>query len=291
MNINPVTKPNTGAKSNLPRVGGEILDGPTKATEEPVPLHALLTRPVVVSVANYGMIALLEITALTLIPLIWSTSVEFGGLGMSPASVGLCMAGFGFLNGIFQFVAFPYIVARFSPRRVFIASTLCYLPIYLLFPFENLAMRHPSRGASVVAGLLIILQLVAMTFSDMGFSKSPGTLPLLCVRSLKWCVDPPRHDIYVHILCRAQQAVSRRYEWSCADDCLDPAYGRTSGRLVAVCILTAQQHIGGKLCVCRAIRLGVGWAGRRFEDSEEHGETWTVDLRKKRQVEFDTHAH
>ena len=174
MNINPVTKPNSGAKSDLSRVGGEILDGPTKDTEEPVPLRALLTGPVVVSVANYGMIALLEITSLTLIPLIWSTSVEFGGLVMSPASVGLWMAGFGLLNGIFQFVAFPYIVARFGPRRVFIASTLCYLPIYLIFPFENLAMRHHSRGASVVAGLLIIPQLVAMTFSDMGFSKSPA---------------------------------------------------------------------------------------------------------------------
>jgi MFS family permease len=162
---------------------GEILDGPVKETEKPVPLRALLTRPVVVSVVNYGMIGLLEMTAGALIPLIWSTSVEFGGLGMGPASIGLWLAAFGFMNGIFQFVAFPSIVGRFGPRRVFIASVLCFLPVYIMFPFENLALRHSSRGVSVVAGLLITLQLLGIAFSDMGFSTLPGTL--LCVRSLK----------------------------------------------------------------------------------------------------------
>ena len=282
MNIDPITKPNIEVNSNLPHAGaGEILDGPAKDTEKPLPLHALLTRPVVVSVVNYGMIALLEIAAGSLIPLVWSTSVEFGGLGMSPASIGLCMAAFGFLNGFFQYIAFPRIVGRFGPRRVFITSILCFFPAYILFPFENLAKRHSGRGASVVVGLLIIMQLFVIAFSDMGFSKLPGTS--LCVRPLKWC-GFPRLGVYVHILRCAEQAVSRRYEWRRADDGLDPAHGRTSCSCVAVCILTAQQHIGGKLCVCRAIRHGVGWAGRRFEASEEYGETWTVDLRKQKKA-------
>ncbi|KAI9452887.1 MFS general substrate transporter [Lactarius psammicola] len=171
VNCDPIMKPSTEVNSGLSRVGaGEILDGPVKDTEKPLPLRALLTRPVVVSVANYGMIGLLEMTAGALIPLIWSTSVEFGGLGMSPASIGLCMAGYGFMNGVFQFIAFPRIVGRIGPRRIFIASIFCFLPVYIMFPFENLALRHSSRGANVVAGLLIILQLSAIGLSDMGFS-------------------------------------------------------------------------------------------------------------------------
>jgi len=264
-------KPNTEANSDFPRVGaGEILDGPVKDTEKPLPLRALLTRPVVVSVANYGMIGLLDMTAGALFPLIWSTSVEFGGLSMSPASIGLWMAGYGFMNGIFQFVAFPRIVGRFGPRRVFIASVLCFIPVYIMFPFENMALRHSSHGANVVAGLLIMLQLLAISFSDLGFSTLPGTL--LCVRLLTWC-ESSRLDIYVHILCFPQQAVSRRYEWSRADDGLDSAHCRTSCCCVAICILTGQQHLGGKLYVCRAARRCVGWAGRRFAASEEHVET------------------
>src|ERR1700677_1788628 len=105
-------EPSIEVPSDLPRVRKERKDGAMKATEKPLPLHALLTRAVVVSVANYGMIGLLEIIAGALIPLVWSTPVEFGGLGMSPASIGLWMAGYGFLNGIIQFVAFPPIVGR-----------------------------------------------------------------------------------------------------------------------------------------------------------------------------------
>jgi len=118
-------------RHNTENVGdGEILDGPANLgdMDKPLPLRALLTRPVVVSVANFGVIGLLDVIGGTLIPLVWSTSVEFGGLGMSPASIGLWIAAFGLVNGIFQFVAFPPTVGRFGLRRVFIASVLCFFP-------------------------------------------------------------------------------------------------------------------------------------------------------------------
>jgi len=134
----------------------------------PLPLRALLTRPVVVSIANYCVIALLDIIGGALIPLVWSTSVEFGGLGMNPASIGLWMGGYGLINGVFQFVALPRVIGRFGPRRVFITSILCYVPIYMMFPFENLALRHSSHGLYPIAGLLIMLQLTATSLSSMG---------------------------------------------------------------------------------------------------------------------------
>ena len=125
----------------------------------------------VVSVANYGMIALLESTSATLLPLVWSTSVEFGGLGMSPASIGMWIGGFGFVICIFQLVAFPPLVRRFGPQRVLIASVIFYFPVYSLFPVENLALRHSSRSMNPVTALLIILQLLSMSASTMGFGK------------------------------------------------------------------------------------------------------------------------
>ena len=164
-------KPNTGVSSG-PQVGaGEISDGPAKDTDGPLPLRALLTRPVVLSVSNYGMLALLEMTTSTLLPLVWSTSVEFGGLGMSPASIGLWLGGFGFLSCIFQLVAFPPLVRRFGPRRLFITSVILYFPVNSLFPVENLALRHSSRALNPAAVLLIILQLSALTVAAMAFGK------------------------------------------------------------------------------------------------------------------------
>ena len=150
---------------------GEIMDGSMDDDEEkPMSLRDLLTRPVVISVANYGLIGLLEMIAGVLIPLVWSTPVEFGGLSMSPASIGLWMAGYGFLNGVFQFVAFPHIVERFGPRRVFIVSISAFAPMYLMLFFENLTLRYVVGSASLTV-MLIILQLSSIAIADMGFSK------------------------------------------------------------------------------------------------------------------------
>ncbi|KAI9437152.1 MFS general substrate transporter [Lactarius indigo] len=170
VNSGPITKPNTVIESDIPQVGeGEILDGPVKDQERPLPLRALLTRPVVVSIANYCMISLLDIITIALIPLVWSTSVESGGLGMSPASIGLWISGYGITNGVFQFVAFPHFVGRFGPWHVFIACIVLFLPVYIMFPLESLASRHSSRTLDLTAGLLMILQLSAETFANMGF--------------------------------------------------------------------------------------------------------------------------
>ena len=169
---------NTDDQSDRPLVGArEILDGPVNDPENPLPLRALLTRPVVVSVANYGVIGLLDIIAEALIPLVRSTLVEFGGLGMSPTSIGLWMAGYGLMNGVFQFIALPRIVGRLGPRRVFIASILSFFPVYIMLPFENLASRRSSRGFNPVTALLIVLQFSAISFAEMGFSELPRPAP------------------------------------------------------------------------------------------------------------------
>ena len=174
VNSDPVIKPNTEVGSDPSRV--EVLDRPAEYNGGSLPLRALLTRPVVVSVANCGVIALLDMIAGTLISFIWSTPVELGGLSMSPASIGVWTAGYGFMNCIFQFVAFPGIIRRFGPRPVFITSILCFFPIYIMFPIENLVLRHSGGGLNVTARLLMVLQLSAASFSAMGSGKFPSTL-------------------------------------------------------------------------------------------------------------------
>ena len=235
VNSDLVMKSNNEVHSDVPRVGeGEVLDGPVKDTDAPLPLRALLTRPVIVSVANYGVIALLDMTAGTLISFIWSTPVKFGGLSMSPASIGLWTAGYGFMNCVFQFVAFPGMVRRFGPRLVFIASILCFFPIYIMFPLENLASRHSSGSLNATAGLFMVLQLSAASFSAMGSGKFPSTLH--AVWSLKR-YGSTRCNIHVHIHRRPEQEVSWRHEWTRTDDSLDSAHGRTCCCCIAVRIL------------------------------------------------------
>ncbi len=194
-------KLNTEVNTNVPRLGeGEVVpDGPVKDTEKPLPLRALLTRPVVVSVANSGVMSWLDITASTLVPLVWSTAVDYGGLSMSPASIGLWLTGFGVINGIFQFFAFPSIVRRFGPRLVFIACVILSFPIYILFPFENMVLRHSSRGRNLVVPLLIMPQLAAISSANMGFGM-PSQFLELCARFTEVVrIDKPRYVCSYHL--------------------------------------------------------------------------------------------
>ena len=82
---------------------GESSDMQPKEPETPLPLRSVLTKPVVVTIANHAMFALINLVAATYIPLVWSTPVEFGGLDMSPASIGLRLSVYGGMNGVFQF--------------------------------------------------------------------------------------------------------------------------------------------------------------------------------------------
>jgi hypothetical protein len=158
-------------------------DDPPKVPQEPLPLRAVLTREVVISVANYAMFVLLEVVSLSLIPLIWSTTVEFGGLNLSPASIGLYMSMYGIMSGIFQFTAFPRVVGRFGPRRVFIASIIACGIVYTMFPIENLALRHAIGDGPSVIGLFIFLQLWSLAVSQMGFSKFLLVFSWVCART------------------------------------------------------------------------------------------------------------
>jgi len=150
----------------------DALDQHPDDARKPLPLRSVLTRPVLISIANYAILALLEMASLALIPLMWSTSVEFGGLNYGPVSIGLWMSMYGCIDGIFQFTLAPHILDRFGGRYAFMISVTACAVVYIMFPFENLAlrMRQADGGPNEVVSLLILLQLSSLCVRGMGFS-------------------------------------------------------------------------------------------------------------------------
>ena len=59
----------------------------------------MLTRPVVLSVANYGALALADIAFIAFLPLFLSTPIALGGLGLAPAAIGAILGSLGVLDG------------------------------------------------------------------------------------------------------------------------------------------------------------------------------------------------
>ncbi|KAH9005447.1 MFS general substrate transporter [Lactarius hatsudake] len=159
--------PNTSTRQ------GEAGDTPdpdmaSNESDKPLPLRSVLTKPVVITIVNYALLSLLNGSAMSYIPLVWSTPVEYGGLSLSPASIGLGLSLYGSMGGFFQFIFFSYFVSRFGLRRVFIFSIASCAVIYTLFPFENLVMA--GGGPNSVVWLLIILQMSSLCVFDMGYS-------------------------------------------------------------------------------------------------------------------------
>ncbi|KAI9445817.1 MFS general substrate transporter [Russula earlei] len=164
---------NPSTEFQVSKYSERSLDASPNDAGKPVPLSSLLTRPVMLSTANYAMIALLDMSAMALIPLVWSTPIDLGGLNLSPASIGLWLSAYGCLNGVLQYLFFPRVVGRLGPGRVVLASVAVYLIIYTMFPLENLAASHASHGGGTkaIVWLLIVLQLASICITDMGFNS------------------------------------------------------------------------------------------------------------------------
>jgi hypothetical protein len=163
-----------GINSDMLQESSDLVDASLKDTHKPPPLRSVLTRPVLLSTANYAMLVLLQFACVSLIPLIWSTSVEFGGLGFSPVSIGSWLSVYGGIDGIFQFAVFPRLASRFGLRRVFVSSIAFCAVVVIIFPLENLVLRHRDTvsGPTVTVWPLIFLQLLALSILTMGYSKS-----------------------------------------------------------------------------------------------------------------------
>lgn len=196
-----------------------------------LPLRSVVTRPIVIAVSNYAMLALLCAVMESFTPLVWSTPIEYGGLGLSPAAIGLWLSMYGGMNGIFQLLLFPRFVGRFGPRLVFVLSIISCALNYALFPFENLAAVAGGGPNHIIVCLLIILQMLALCFFDMGY----GTFVV------RWfnadTHEASRCYVYVHFVCCSQQTVSRRRVWSRAGGVLGPERPWTGGCGTAILVL------------------------------------------------------
>ena len=162
---NPSTSPEEEADDD-----SDLDDVTPEESDKPLPMRSVLTRPVLTTIANYAMLALLSAILEACTPLIWSTPVKFGGLNMHPESIGMWMSLYGGIDGIFQFFFFPRFFSRLGLRNVFVCSIFSSAVIFVIFPFENLATLA-GKGPNVVVYVLIMVQLLSLCFFDSGYRK------------------------------------------------------------------------------------------------------------------------
>ncbi|KZT38806.1 MFS general substrate transporter [Sistotremastrum suecicum HHB10207 ss-3] len=133
----------------------------------PPPLRSLLTPRLTLSIANYGLLALIEIAFMTLYPLFLSTPPSLGGLGFTSAQIGSCLAGMGLVNGLFQFLLFGKIQRRWGSVRVYRVGLGSFLVLILLCPIMNEVVRANGGQMGVLGWSLLGAQLAGCILVSM----------------------------------------------------------------------------------------------------------------------------
>jgi len=134
-----------------------------------IPLRSLLTLTIVIPIANYAMLAFLDIALLALLPLFFSTPTYLGGLGFSPSSIGSWLALFGVMDGLFQALFFARIVDWIGPKRLFCLSVSCFAPIMAIFPIMSWFVHAGGTGDYGIT-FALLSQLFLIVIWDTAFA-------------------------------------------------------------------------------------------------------------------------
>ncbi|KAF9237647.1 MFS general substrate transporter [Melanogaster broomeanus] len=138
--------------------------------KRPVPITALMkTYSVMIPIANYGMLALVEIGFLVLLPLFYSAPIEIGGLGLSPYVIGKFFAAFGVVSGVVQALFVARIIDRIGAKNLFCCAVLFFYPLTALFPIMSTVVAAQGKVGPII-WTLVVLQLIFMVFMDMSFA-------------------------------------------------------------------------------------------------------------------------
>ncbi|KAE9401352.1 MFS general substrate transporter [Gymnopus androsaceus JB14] len=115
-----------------------------------------------ITLISMAFLAFTDMTYEVLIPLIYSTSIPTGGLGLSPYQVGLTLGIFMFANGIWNWAVLTPILKKLGPRKTLIVSYSFFLVHFaLLWILRDVAAR--AGMVTPLVWTVLIFQLFVST--------------------------------------------------------------------------------------------------------------------------------
>jgi len=139
--------------------------------QPPPPLRDLMTRRVLVPLINYAFLAFIEQCCSVLLPLVYATSIPYGGLGLSSFTIGIIMSALGLIIGLSSAVFFPMLLRKFGVYRLYRTALGCYFITIASLPTMNLLAKHAGRVNGYVWAVLVV-QLACTTMTVMSFGES-----------------------------------------------------------------------------------------------------------------------
>lgn len=139
-------------------------------------LHALLIPCILVPVLNYTFLAFTDQAFATLQPLMYSSLIAGGGLGLSTHVIGTLLGVWGALNVFVQVVGFMRLHARLSTCPLYTLAFASYLTCFGVFLLMH-ALTTGAGAVNVRARAVLVTQLTVYYICMMVHSAFLGSCP------------------------------------------------------------------------------------------------------------------
>jgi len=172
----PTNYGSTSTRCPSPTSSESSIDSGKKLADfvpEPVTLRsALKSRTMQFIIINYAFLAFTDMCYSALNPLILSTPIQSGGLGLNPYQIGLIMGIWGFVNAFVQIKLLGRILRKYGAPSVYRLAYTSQLVCFMSFPLStNFARRNGSVGFESCAVILIQLSFQFIYSMAYGSSK------------------------------------------------------------------------------------------------------------------------
>lgn len=138
--------------------------------QPPPPLRSLMTRSVIIPLINYALLAFVDQCCNVLSPLVYATSIPYGGLGLSSFTIGIIMSVLGIILGCASAIFFPKLLRTIGIYKLYTISFPCYLVIIAAFPFMNVLAKRAGHVDGRV-WVVLVVQLSCYTLASMSWSE------------------------------------------------------------------------------------------------------------------------
>ncbi|KAF9515288.1 hypothetical protein BS47DRAFT_1484656 [Hydnum rufescens UP504] len=130
-------------------------------------LLSILTKPVIISVANYCLLAFISMAYSVLQPLFLSTPIQRGGLGLDPARIGYILTAQSAVGALCVLMLSARLQQNFGVNTVFSMTMAVFMVLHGAFPVMNALAREDRISWQV--WFILAVQLVLHGLVEIGF--------------------------------------------------------------------------------------------------------------------------
>ncbi|KAJ7198309.1 major facilitator superfamily domain-containing protein [Mycena pura] len=137
----------------------------TLADEELPTIRELLVPRLVIPLLNYGFYCFCSTAYKVLFPLMYSTSIPNGGLGLDAYQIGVTHGVWGVLNTFFLLFVAARLIRRFGMRNVYIFSFANFAICVGAYPLLSVLARRAQRVDALVWAVVVVQGISNITLS------------------------------------------------------------------------------------------------------------------------------